>query len=155
MSLCCVHWRSASILFDMYTNHCNMIISYHKPPPYQSIILHLWKVKTTEVAISNTVFLLLIHPGMLVCSWFDRICIEQATCCALLIIICWSLLDMLFQSITLYWVSTQHAPVLIYQFCNWGFSMFPKFLKHGLFKKRFVPGSVIGSVNNFIMVYTM
>lgn len=123
---CVVYIRSASILFDVYTNHCNIITSYHVPPPYQPIILRLWKVKTTEIAISNTltVYLLPIHPCALVCSWFDRLCIERGTCHALLIIICWSLLDVLFQSITWYWVSTHHAPVLIYQFCYWGFSTF-------------------------------
>lgn len=121
---------------------------------------YVWKVKTTEIAISNTltVYLLPIHP--LVCSWFDRLCIERGTCRALLIIICWSLLDMLFQSITWYWVSTHHAPVLIYQFCNLGFSTFPKFPKHDLCKryKSFctrVSDWISFPMNTFIMVYKM
>lgn len=146
----------------MYTNHCNIITSYHVPPPYQSIILRMWKVKTTEIAISNTltVYLLPIHPCALVCSWFDRLCIERGMCRAPLIIICWSLFDMLFQSITWYWVSTHHAPVLIYQFCNWGFSTFPKFPKHDLCKryKSFctrVSDWISFPMNTFIMVYKM
>lgn len=136
---------------------------YHLLPCTTAISINhlsLWKVKTTEIAISNTltVYLLPIHP--LVCSWFDRLCIERGTCRALLIIICWSLLDVLFQSITWYWVSTHHAPVLIYQFCNWGFSTFPKFPKHDLCKKyksfcTRVSDWISFPMNTFIMVYKM